>query len=185
MSCAWKCFGRVRAASGLNAGLCMLCAAAEICSAAELWHWWLWPVNTVAHIGFITSHVMWNTFTVSLFIYFVKRLLAKLLYCSFWVFLWLQNCFDKMLQNIFLHLQNKIQFNHLGKKETFRLPWNDIITLCMWLAEALSILLHFVALLQTLVNKSAPTSHPPTPRSLSSSLCCVLGRTYLHADCFD
>lgn len=178
MSCAWKCFGRVRAASGLNAGLCMHCAAAEICSAAELWQWWLWPVNTVAHIGFITSHVMWNTFTVSLFIYFVKRLLAKLR------FLWLQNCFDKMLQNIFLHLQNKIQLKHLGKKETFRLPWNYIITLCMWLAEALSILWHFVALPPTLVNKSAPTSHSRLPEP-SASLCCVLGRTYLHAACFD
>lgn len=42
----------------------------------------------------------------------------------------------------------------------------------MWLAEALSILWHFVALLQTLVNKSAPTSHSPLPEA--SALVCAV-----------
>lgn len=127
MSCAWKCFGRVRAASGLNAGLCMLCAAAEICSAAELWQWWLWPVNTVAHIGFITSHVMWNTFTVSLFIYFVKRLLAKLLYCSFWLFYGCRIALTKCYKTFFSTCRARFNSITWGKKK--RLDCHEIISL--------------------------------------------------------
>lgn len=85
-------------------------SSAEICSAAKLCQWRLWPVNTVAHIGFSTSSCDVSTFTVSAFIYFVKRFLAKLLFSC------LQNCFGKILQNIFVHLENKIQFSHSGAK---------------------------------------------------------------------
>lgn len=126
--------------------------AAEICSAAELCQWRPWSANTVARTGFIASHVTWAHSPSARWFHLLRRLLAKLPYCT------LLSCYygcrvalPKCHKTICSTCWTRFNSINWIKKHLNR-QWDDVIIIYMWLCKAL---------LQMLVN-----NHPPALNNL-------------------